>query len=100
MDSHLKCLEKEFEHIKANTETTVATYVEYGRRKERTMKKLDDLRKVIFQYMNEENEKERLQLIQDNPGESVYIKDGVDLRMVEFIVSTAIPRIIQENIIV
>ena len=44
------------------------------------MKKLEDLRKVIFQYMNEENEKERLQLIQDNPGESVYIKDGVDLR--------------------
>ena len=67
IDSHLKCLEKEFEHIKANTETTVATYVEYGRRKERTMKKLDDLRKVIFQYMNEENEKEKLQLIQDDP---------------------------------
>ena len=49
IDSHLKCLEKEFEHIKANTETTVATYVEYGRRKERTTKKLDNLRKVIFQ---------------------------------------------------
>ena len=80
IDSHLKCLEKEFEHIKANTETTLATYVEYGRRKERTMKKLDDLRKVIFQYMNEENEKERLQLIQDDPGESVYLKNGVDLR--------------------
>ena len=80
IDRHLKCLEKEFEHIKANTETTVATYVEYGRRKERTMKKFEDLRKVIFQYMNEENEKERLQLIQDDPGESVYIKNGVDLR--------------------
>ena len=47
MDSHLKCLEKEFEHIKANTETTVATYVEYGRRK-KTMKKLDDLRSKII----------------------------------------------------
>ena len=54
--------------------------MEYGRRKERTMKKLDDLRKVIFQYMNEENEKERLKFIQGNPGESIYIKHGVDLR--------------------
>ena len=93
MGSHLKCLEKEFEHIKANTETTVATYVEYGRRKERTIKKLDDLR-------NEENKKERLQLIQDNPGESVYIKDGVDLRDGGVYCIYCNSRIIQENIIV
>ena len=80
IESHLHCLEKEFQHHEKARETTIGSYIQYGRRKERTEKKLNDLKRVIFQYQDDEDEKERLKLIQEDPENSAEVKDGRDMR--------------------
>ena len=80
IESHLHCLNQEFKHLEEAKETTVGHYVEYGRRKERIEKKLGDLKKIIYQYQDEKDEKERIRLIHEDPENPVYLKNGVDLR--------------------
>ena len=79
--SHIRCLRDEYEHLEKEKQITPAVEAAYEKRRGRSQRKLDNLRDILFEYVDEEDAEERKRYLKKNPGESLTIlKDSTDER--------------------